>query len=307
MAFDADVVTPLVAEFCRYRRVDCHSSLRIVPTLTDAFDILARKGPDQRWRSLLGRSCPADVPRIARSDPAVAAERSAFQYTLNSYGHSNFDHLTRGGPAWFLRPVTVSAGHWSRFSQSIRTARQHGLGWPIPASRDILIVPAPTLRHTDTGLLHDDRGRRAVEWPDGAGGYFLDGLPFDASLYRDIIAGTLSPNQVAGLPNADHRSIALRYLGFQALVVKGRAELLDVGVRGTRLYRLRLPPRLAADRVRGYGRDDYFIHMRDASHPEREFIEWVDPGVAAHRNAELCQAHAFGIPLDVWLSVELEG
>lgn len=307
MAFDADTVTTLVGEFCRHRRVDRYSSLRVIPTLTDAFDILARNGPDQRWRNLLGRSCPADAPHRVRSDPAVAAERSAFAHTLNTYGHNSFDHLTRGGPAWFLRPGVVSAGHWSRFSQSIHTARQHGLGWLIPASRDILIVPVPTLRHTDTGLLHDDGGRRAVEWPDGTGGYFLEGHPFDESLYRDIIGGTLSPYQVAGLRNADHRSIALRYLTFASLVTAGGAELLDVGVRGTRLYRLRLPPRLAADRVRGYGNCDYFIHMRDASHPEREFIEWVDPAVAAHRNAELCQAHAFGIPLEVWLSVELEG
>ena len=40
------------------------------------------------------------------------------------------------------------------------------------------------------------------------------------------------------------------------------------------------------------------IHMRDASHPEREFIEWVDPRIGRQRNAELCQAHAFGISLD---------
>ncbi|WP_018599372.1 hypothetical protein [Mycobacterium sp. 155] len=51
------------------------------------------------------------------------------------------------------------------------------------------------------------------------------------------------------------------------------AELLDRGVRGTALYRLALPLRLARDRRRGHGGYDYFIHMRDASHPEREFIE----------------------------------
>jgi hypothetical protein len=56
-----------------------------------------------------------------------------------------------------------------------------------------------------------------------------------------------------------------------------------------------------------YGGFDYFIHMRDASHPERRFIEWVDPQIGRQRNAELCQAHAFGISLDDWLSIEHEG
>ena len=53
--------------------------------------------------------------------------------------------------------------------------------------------------------------------------------------------------------------------------------------------------------------DDRSIHMRDASHPEREFVEWVSPDVGRRRNAELCQAHAFGITLEQWLSVDLEG
>ncbi len=87
----------------------------------------------------------------------------------------------------------------------------------------------------------------------------------------------------------------------------GRTRLLDVGLKGTRLYRLILPARIAADRPRGYGQFDYFIHMRDASHPEREFVEWVDPIIGRMGNAELCQAQAFGIPLDVWLSVGQEG
>jgi hypothetical protein len=78
-------------------------------------------------------------------------------------------------------------------------------------------------------------------------------------------------------------------------------------VRGTALYRLPLPPRIARDRKRDYGEFDYFIHMRDASHREREFIEWVDPRIGRQRNAEMCQAHAFGISLDDWLSVEQEG
>jgi hypothetical protein len=47
--------------------------------------------------------------------------------------------------------------------------------------------------------------------------------------------------------------------------------------------------------------------MRDASHPEREFIEWVDPEIGKQRNAELCQARAFGVSLDEWLSIEQEG
>lgn len=39
--------------------------------------------------------------------------------------------------------------------------------------------------------------------------------------------------------------------------------------------------------------------MRDTSLTESEFVECASPTIGAQRNAELPQAHAFGIPLDV--------
>jgi hypothetical protein len=144
-------------------------------------------------------------------------------------------------------------------------------------------------------------------WPDGDGYYFLHGSEFDKRRYFQIINHDLLIQDIAALDNADHRAIALQYLTFEQLVGDSDAELLDRGVKGARLYRLYLPGRIARDRKPGYGKYDYFIHMRDASHPEREFIEWVDPEIGRLRNAELCQAHAFGISLDDWLAIEQEG
>lgn len=306
MAFDEEAVRDLVVDFCRRRRVDRNTSFSVVPTLAAAFDVLALKGPDERWKALLSRAREPDIPRTSLAFPSAAAERSVFELAVNAFGRRRLSGVAGGAPAWFLRPVVVSAGHWARFSMAIRSAYEGGLGWMIPASREVLIVPRPILRCTESGALHDDTGRWAVDWLDGTGAFFLDGTRFDEHLYFQVIDGELTLDGIANLRNSDQRSIALRYSRFEKLVA-GRARLLDVGVKGTRLYRLILPPRIAADRPRGYGPFDYFIHMRDASHPEREFIEWVDPIIGRMNNAELCQAQAFGIPLDVWLSVGQEG
>lgn len=158
-----------------------------------------------------------------------------------------------------------------------------------------------------TDVLHDDTGRRAVEWADGTGYYFLQGTQFSPSLYRKVIGSELSLAQLCLLPSVDERSITLSYMTFNDLVRKAGARLIDRGVRGTTLFELRLPGRIARDRPPGYGEFDYFIHMRDASHPEREFIEWVDPHIGVLGDAELCQAHAFGISLQEWLSIEHAG
>ncbi len=187
----------------------------MVPTLAAAFDVLMLKGPDARWEALLGRSCPQDVPGSSRHYPTARAERAVLEHAVNDYGRRRLERLTPGTQAWFLRPVALSAVHWARFSLSIRSAYDSGLGWLVPASRDLLMVPRPRMRCTDAGVLHDDDGRRAAEWPDGSGAYFLDGAWFDEQLYFEVIGGTLTLDRVADLRNADQRSIALRYTRFE--------------------------------------------------------------------------------------------
>ncbi|EHB48681.1 hypothetical protein MycrhDRAFT_5522 [Mycolicibacterium rhodesiae JS60] len=309
MRFDEQRVLDAVADFCRHRRVDRWSSLRVVPTLEQALDIIHLKGPDRRWTTINARPCADDFPRSRREYPRAPAERAAYEYILRRYDRA-FAIGGRSSHAWFLSTVVVSAHHWARSSRSIRSAYDHGLGWIIPANKDVLIVPKPILRCTEGGnpvSLHDDTGRKAIEWADGTGHYFLRGTAFGERLYTRVINAEMTLEEVAALNNADQRSIALSYMTFDRLVKGTNVRLLDVGAKGTMLYRLPLPQRIARDRVRGYGGYDYFIHMRDASHPEREFIEWVDPKIGLQRNAELCQANAFGITLEEWLSIEQEG
>ncbi|NVN50652.1 hypothetical protein [Mycolicibacterium hippocampi] len=306
MEFDVDALTELVADFCRSRDVYTRSRCRVVYKLEKAFEIIDRIGPDRRWKTIASRRSGSDFPSSNNGMRGTTVERIVYDLSLIEWAN---DNSRRAASPWYLSHTVVSAAHWARFSHAIRVARKHGLGWMIPANKDVLIVPRPSLRRLEDrpDVLHNDNGQMAVEWSDGSGYYFLRGTRFSENLYTRIIKGELSLNQASLLENADQRSIALSYMTFDQLVHRSAAELLDVGVKGTALYRLPLPGRIRRDRVDGYGGYDYFIHMRDASHPEREFIEWVDPRVAVRRDAELCQAQAFGITLDEWLSIAQEG
>lgn len=306
--FDERVIVALVAEFCRRRGVDQMCRIRFVPNLRTAFEIVALKGPDERWRNIVARPCDGDLPDVADDYGPAAADRSAYEHELQSYDRQQLSALAKR-KRWWLNHIVVSGNHWARTSQTMRAARDLGLGWIVPASRDLLIVSRPRLRCLEErpDVLHNDTGLMAIEWQDGSGAYFLRGTAFDSALYFDVVDGRLTLEQVASLPSADQRSVALSYLRFEQLLSSSHARLLDSGEKGTTLYRLSLPDAIARDRVRGYGRYDYFIHMRDASHPEREFIEWVHPRIGAIGDAELCQAHAFGITRDEWLSISQEG
>ena len=122
----------------------------------------------------------------------------------------------------------------------MRDAYEAGLGWLVPVHRELLLIPMPAVRTAEgqPNVLHDDTGRPAVEWLDGSGAYFLRGVEFDERLYTLVIRSELLIQEIAQLSNADQRSIALTYMSFERLVLDSDAELIDVGVRGTRLYRL---------------------------------------------------------------------
>lgn len=308
MGFDEAAAHDAVARFCRTRNVD-DVRLTVVGHLDTALDIATLRGPDTRWRTL-PFWCPAD-------DPGQSLFGYEFKETLTDAGQAIYERVLEvesrrrrvRSEVWISSNVVVPVSRWARFSRAMRDALDAGLGWLLPVHGELLLVAMPTLRRTEgeLGVLHDDTGRPAIEWADGRGNYFLNGVEFTESRYQQVIGGELLIQEIAAFEDADQRAIALTHLSFERLVLDSDAELLDTGSRGTRLYRLPLPFRLRADRVPGYGGYDYFIHMRDASHPEREFVEWVDPAIGRQRNAELCQAHAFGISLEEWLSVEREG
>ena len=295
----------LVARFCEHRQVSAGIRITAVPNLAEAIRILAGKGPEPRWRWINTRGDDNDFQPAQGRIPGADADRLLLHVLSGQHAHDSLPSL----PGWCLAHTMTSTAHFARFSAAMCTARRHGLGWMIPAYGEVLAVPRPSIPIADdpSGLPHNDTGEMAVKWPDGTGLYFLRGVHFPERCYRRVIGGSLTLNQVAELPNADQRSVALSYLTFAGLLKESRAHLLDIGARGTRLYRVPLPTRIARDRPTGYGEFDYFIHMRDATHPEREFIEWVNPAVGQRGDAELCQAYAFGITREQWMSITEEG
>ncbi|MCF6391129.1 hypothetical protein L2K20_29590 [Mycobacterium sp. MBM] len=276
----------------------------MAPNLSDALRLMDLKGPDRRWSKIGGRGHAADIPPPSPPAITTSAERQIFDVALEEAGQA-----TGFQRAWQHSHTVASGAHWARVSALMRSAHNAGLGWLIPAHRDLILVPLPRMS-VDEGtadVLHEDTGKLAVEWLDGSGYHFLRGVHFDTATYRKVVASQLSMAELCLLPNVDHRSIALSYLSFEDLVRRFGAQLIDSGRRGTSLFRLPLPRELRGARPAGYGDFDYFIHMRDASHPEREFIEWVDPRIGVQCDAELCQAHAFGISKQEWLSIEQAG
>ena len=304
MVFYQERVVELVTDF--YRSISLGETTRITvrPNLDAALRLATHSTRDARFAELAtqGGWGAWDVQELDE-EPLVFHElhEVIFRHVLDR-SVLELRHFLGGS-------LVLTTENKGTVPESLAEAFRNGLGWLIAAHGKAILVPTPVIRVAEgrDDVLHDDTGRMAVVWPDGHGYYFLQGVEFDRRRYFQIIDHVLLIQDIAALDNADHRAIAQQYLTFEQLVVDSDAIPIDRGVKGTTLYQLPLPPRIARDRSPGYGDYDYFIHMRDASHPEREFIEWVDPEIGRQCNAELCQAHAFGISVEDWLAVGQEG
>lgn len=303
MAFNNTRVIEIVTKFYKANNAHAGTRYQVVPNLDKALDLAASRRCDPRLAAHPLRQSARDIQELDEDRRRLGGiQRLVFWHVAQRYLELR-RHLE------LTDFVVISADNVVGLKNAIGDAARNGMGWLIAADKTAIIVPTPVVRMAEgrSDVLHDDTGRMAVVWPDGHGLYFLQGVEFDRRLYFQVINHDLLIQDIAALGNADQRAVALQYLTFEQLVYDSDAQLMDRGVHGTKLYRLALPPRMARDRKRGHGGYDYFIHMRDASHPEREFIEWVDPRIGCQRDAELCQSHAFGISLEDWLSVEMEG
>lgn len=309
--------------YCRERRRRTPQKMSVIPSLLEAVDIARYYDFNPKWEintEAFRNRLTTDFAGPGRPRVPLAWRRELRHWDAVLY--DRYDQITntvlddlQGRVRWdedmrqyYYLPVLPSSLLALRSKHMLQAFRS-GLGWLIPTDEELFLVPLPRLRTLDgdgdTRRLHNDNGL-AIDWGEGLEGYyFLHGVRFEPEMYWRVIRHQVSASEALRIRDTDQRSVVLLMLGSRQLIEELGAQLIDVGVKGTKLYRV---PNL---RLNDAGpRDDnwnYFIHMLDASHPEREFIEWVDPEVGRQGNAELCQAVAFGITLAEWLAVEQEG
>ena len=178
----------------------------------------------------------------------------------------------------------------------ILIAFENGLGWySFVDNGGLILLPQPAMVIPDQRLHRIDGP--AVIWPDGSGDFFLDGVALDAGLHHRIVHRSMTAENALAVSDPDQRLLAIGAAPADDVLTLLRAQHIDTGLKGTRLYRVRdhFEPE----------REDFCITMVDPS-TGRTYLEWVDPEIAEHGDAELCQARLFGVHLDDWLALRVE-
>ena len=114
---------------------------------------------------------------------------------------------------------------------------------------------------------------------------------------RENPTPTLTAQEAMQIRNSEQRMVAIRYLRPDRLLKQLNAKLIHTGIKRTKLYEV--------PNFMDTGEAEYCMFMVDGSTP-REFVEWVPPEIGKQADADLAQAHAWGLPKEDYLTLEQE-
>ncbi len=151
----------------------------------------------------------------------------------------------------------------------------------------------------------------AIEWRDGYKLWFLHGVAFEEPTWKRIVEQKMTLPELAKLNlGADQRAVAIQMLRPDRLLKEMKAKKIATGEKYSKLlekfgedycaatfpWSLNKPTELyQVDNFMDTGRTEYCMLMEHPSIKGKSYIEWVEPEVGKKADADLAQAHAFGI------------
>ena len=145
------------------------------------------------------------------------------------------------------------------------------------------------------GRLHYDHDK-AIEWHDGVGYYYLNGIQFDEKTWKKIVDQEITLKDLGKIENADQRAVAVQMLRADRLLKQVNAKLINTGIKGTGLYEV--------PNFMDTGDTEYCMKMEHPSIKGKFYIEWVHPDIGKMKDADLAQAKAFGFTKQQYLEAE---
>jgi hypothetical protein len=161
----------------------------------------------------------------------------------------------------------------------------------------IFICEKPLVRWENQNM-HSDQ-KKAIEWKDGTGYYYLDGVYFEEDLWKKVVSKKMTFSEIMKIEISDQRTVALKY-NPQA-IIKENAKLIHKDDRNNELY---LIENSEINKITNFPKM-WFVKMICPT--GRVFVEGVDPDFAEkHQNATECQAELCGLVLSEYQMMNLE-
>ena len=161
----------------------------------------------------------------------------------------------------------------------------------------IFICEKPLVRWENQNM-HSDQ-KKAIEWKDGTGFYYLDGVHFEEELWKKVVSQKMTFKEIMAIDISDQRTVALKYNPL-AILNEG-ATLIHKDNRTNELYLIEgkdINKELEEEKI-------WFLKMTCPT--GRVFIEGVPPDEAEKNpNASAMQALLCGLTMEEYMGMVLE-
>ena len=139
--------------------------------------------------------------------------------------------------------------------------------WP---NRDFVMVCARPIKieRNASGRLHSITGK-AIEYPDGWGLYSINGVKFDEKLWKEVVSGKISAQQVFKIENTEQRRIAYELMDKAKMKDLAGYKVLDEVKDDGCGY----PMKIVNFTVKGFDEPFYYLNCFCPSSGREYFIE----------------------------------
>jgi len=177
-----------------------------------------------------------------------------------------------------------------------------------------IVCRRPQAVRRDVNHALDSDQLPAIEWRDGYKLWFLHGVAFEEPVWNKIISQELTLPELAKMElGADQRAVAIQMLRPDRLLEQMNAKLIATGKKYSKLleefgedycaanfpWSLNKPTELyEVPNFMDTGETEYCMKMEHPSIKDKFYIEWIEPEIGKKKDADLCQAHAFGMTVE---------
>jgi hypothetical protein len=151
-------------------------------------------------------------------------------------------------------------------------------------------------------ILRDERQRLhsitegAIQWKNGIHDFFIHGVAFPENLWKGVATKTFSPSEVIRIKNAERRTQAITFYGYEKLLDELSATVLDSRVKNGieyELFQVHLNDEVdgrAAHILKvqcpSTGRR-YFLRVRPSIRKVGQALAWTFPGISTAQYEQL--------------------
>lgn len=160
-----------------------------------------------------------------------------------------------------------------------------------------IVLTKPIARVNANWFLHSDE-KMALEWEDGKGEYYLNGVKFPEKLWKKITTRKMTLKNVMAIEDIDQRTQAMNYIPVAQFLEHAGGKILDTCKKGDIEYKLYELPR-------GIFTEVAYFAVYNCPSTDKLYMSGIEPTIGSKKSIVTAMAWKANMTEKDWLAMEL--